>query len=352
MKALAKILTGALVLSACSPAADTVGETAAETETTTRVVNVYSSRHYSSDRAIYAAFTEETGIEVNLIEAGGDTLIERVRADGERSPADVIVTVDAARLHRADEAGLFAPTDFSALLDGVDEHLIHPEGHWVAVSKRARVIAYASNRVEAGEITSYADLADPAWQGRICIRSSGNVYNQSLLAGLIARDGEDAAQAWAQGIVDNMAREPQGGDTDQLRGIAAGDCDVAVVNHYYYALLARSDDPANAAVANGIELVFPDQETGGTHVNISGVGIAVNAPHPAEAQALVEFFLSDFSQRAFVEMTNEIPVIENTQWDNPVVAGFLPFVEDSRNVNELGENNATAQRVFDRVGWQ
>lgn len=352
MKALATILTGALVLAACSQAPETAASSDSEAQAEQRVVNVYSSRHYSSDRAIYAAFTEETGIEVNLIEAGGDQLIERVRADGDRSPADVLITVDAARLYRADEAGLFAPTDFNALLPDVADHLIHPEGHWVSLAKRARVIAYSRDRVDPSEISDYEDLTGPEWEGRICIRSSGNVYNQSLMASIIARSGEDAAEAWANGIVANMARAPQGGDTDQIRAIAAGDCDVAVVNNYYYGSLARSDDAANNAVANAVGLIFPNQDNDGTHINVSGAGVAVNAPHPEEARELIAFFLSGFGQRAFAELTNEYPVIADAEWDNPVLAGTLPFTEDTRNINELGENNATAQRIFDRTGWQ
>lgn len=352
MKALATIFAGALALAACSQApesASTGSDTAAEE--TTRVVNVYSSRHYASDRAIYAAFTEETGIEVNLIEAGGDQLIERVRADGERSPADVLITVDAARLYRADEAGLFAPTDFASMVPGIAEHLIHPDGHWVSLAKRARVIAYARDRVDPSTLSNYEDLTGPEWEGRICIRSSGNVYNQSLLAAIIERSGEEAAEAWATGINANMARAPQGGDTDQLRGIAAGECDVAIVNQYYYGSLARSDDAANNAVAEAVGLIFPNQEMGGTHVNVSGAGVAVNAPHPEEAQQLIAFFLSEFGQRAFAELTNEFPVIEGSEYDNPVLEAMLPFVEDDVDMGALGENNATAQRVFDRVGW-
>ena len=218
-------LAASAALAACSQPATEDSETA-------RVVNVYSARHYSSDEAIYAAFTAQTGITVNLISANGDQLIERVRADGERSPADVLITVDAARLHRAEQAGLFAVSDFSALTADIPDNLIDPEGYWVSFAKRARVIAYSNDRVQPGEITSYEDLADPRWQGRLCVRESGNAYNQSLLASIIARSGEDAAQAWAQGIVDNMARPPQGGDITQIQGVAAGECDVAITNHY------------------------------------------------------------------------------------------------------------------------
>jgi len=349
-----KLLAAAagLALAACSQPATDIASDQTEAAAEARVVNVYSARHYSSDAAIYAAFTEETGIEVNLVSASGDQLIERVRADGARSPADVIITVDAARLHRAEQAGLFAAADYSDLASGIGANLIDPEGYWVSFAKRSRVIAYSNDRVQPGEITTYADLADPRWEGRICVRESGNAYNQSLLASMVAHLGEDGAQAWAQGIVDNMAREPQGGDRTQINGIAAGECDVAILNHYYYAMMVNSDDPAAQAAAAAVTLFFPSQETTGAHVNVSGAGIAVNAPHPAEARELIAFFLGDYAQRAFAEMTNEIPVRGDVSWDNPTLAAMLPFTEDDLNVSELGDHNETAQRIFDRVGWQ
>lgn len=340
-----------LLMTACSPGPD--GDTAAsEQSDTARVVNVYSARHYRSDAAIFEAFTEQTGIEVNLIEANGDQLIERVRADGPRSPADVIITVDAARLHRAEEAGLFARTDFSEFTPPIADYLVDPDGYWIALAKRARVIAYSTQRVQPGEIETYEDLADPRWDDRICVRESGNAYNQSLLASMVARLGEEAAEAWAAGIVENMARPPQGGDITQIIGVAAGDCDVAITNHYYYALMRKSGEAANRAAAEAVTLFFPNQETSGAHINISGAGIAANAPHPEEARALIAFFLSEEAQRMFAEMTNEIPVVEGVEWENPILDAMLPFVEDQRNVSELGDHNATAQRIFDRVGWQ
>lgn len=339
------VLAAGATLAACSQPAPRESDTA-------RVVNVYSARHYASDDAIYAAFTEQTGIAVNLVAAGGDQLIERVRADGERSPADVIITVDAARLHRAEQAGLFAETDFSDLTSTVPANLVDPQGYWVSMAKRARVIAYANTRVQPGEIETYEDLADPRWRGRICVRESGNAYNQSLLASIVARSGEAAAEAWAQGIVDNMARPPQGGDITQIQGIAAGECDVAIVNHYYYALMVNSEEPARQAAAAAVTLFFPNQATSGAHINVSGAGIAANAPHPDEARALIDFFFTDEAQRMFAEMTNEIPVTVSATWDNPTLDAMLPFVEDARNVSELGDHNETAQRIFDRVGWQ
>lgn len=338
------------VLAACSPSETADRDTNAATAE--RVVNVYSARHYRSDAAVYAAFTEATGIRINLIEADGDQLIERIRADGARSPADVVITVDAARLQRAEEAGLFAQTDFTEFTAGVPDNLIDPEGYWVGFAKRSRVIAYSNQRVQPGEITTYEDLADPRWQGRVCIRQSGNAYNQSLLASIIARSGEEAAEAWAAGVVANMARPPQGGDTAQIQGVAAGDCDVAVTNHYYYALLANSGEPANRAAAEAVTLLFPNQDSYGAHINVSGAGIAVNAPHPDEAREFIAFLLSEPAQRIFAEMTNEIPAVASTQWENPTLEAMMPFVEDSLNVSELGDHNAAAQRIFDQVGWQ
>lgn len=354
MRLAALLLATATGLAACTPATD---ETAsmpenAEAETAPRVVNVYSARHYRSDDFVYEAFTQQTGIAVNLISARGDQLIARVAADGERSPADVIITVDAARLHRAENAGLFARSDFSDFLPDVPAHLVDPDNYWVAFAKRARVIAYSTERVQPGEVTSYEDLADPAWNDRICVRGSGNAYNQSLLASIVATSGEDAAEGWASAIVENMARDPQGGDRDQLRGIAAGECDVAIVNHYYYAMLANSGEEADRAAATASTLVFPNQDDRGSHVNVSGAGIAVNAPHPEEARELIAFFLSDDAQRMYAELSNEIPVIASAEWENEVLADMLPFAEDQLNVSELGDNNETAQRIFDRVGWQ
>jgi iron(III) transport system substrate-binding protein len=343
-------ILAAAALAACSPAAQESAETE-DTSASERVVNVYSARHYSSDAVVYTAFTEATGISVNLIEANGDQLIARIRADGARSPADVVITVDAARLHRAEQAGLFAQTDFSAYSDRVPAHLIDPDRYWISFAKRARVIAYSPDRVGADEIATYADLADPRWDDRICIRNSGNAYNQSLLASIIAQSGDDSAENWAAAIVENMARAPQGGDRDQLRGIAAGECDVAVVNHYYYAMLANSGDEADRNAAAASVLHFPSEANGGAHVNVSGAGVAVNAPHPEEAMALIDFLLSNEAQRIFAEESNEIPVVADAIWDNDVLDAMLPFAEDTRNVSELGDHNAAAQRIFDRVGW-
>jgi iron(III) transport system substrate-binding protein len=312
------------------------------------VVNVFSARHYASDDAVYAAFTEETGIEVNVIEAGGDLLVERVRTDGDRSPADVVITVDAGRLYRAAEAGLFQPAGLDEAMEQIPAYLHHPDDLWFGFATRARVIVYAPERVDVSELSGYEDLADPRFEGRVCVRSSNNVYNQSLLAAMIDRLGADGAEAWAQGVVDNLARAPQGADTDQIRAVAAGDCDVSLVNHYYWARIANSGNPADQAVANATELFFPEN----THINVSGAGLAAGAPNTENARSFLRFLLSPEAQRAFAELTNEFPAVASTQYDNALLDELHDFSADDLNVNVLGENAAEAQRIFDRVGWQ
>ena len=356
----------ALTLTACGPGADETaedaapaqsGETAAEgaaaQSDAPREVNVYSARHYSSDQAVYAAFTEATGIEVNLVEAGGDLLIERVRADGERSPADLIITVDAGRLERAEQAGLFQPVgELGENYAALPEHLRHPDDLWFGFATRARVIAYSNERVDPEDVQDYSDLTGEQFQGRVCVRSSNNVYNQSLIAGMIANEGEEAAEDFAAGIVANLARPPQGGDSDQILAIAAGECDVAIVNHYYYARMVGADDPDSAQAAEQVSLSFPTMGEAGTHVNVTGVGLGENAPNEDEARALMEFLLSPVAQRAFAELTNEIPAVPGAEYDNPVLDALTEgFEPDTGNVARLGDYNADAQRIFDRVGW-
>ena len=344
LNALRLIAAGAAAatLTACGqPATDNAG-----------AVNIYTARHYASDQAVYAAFTQATGIQVNVMEAPGDLLIERIRADGERSQADVIITVDAGRLWRAEQAGLFQPApELTDVLASIPVNLRHPDGDWFGFANRVRAIAYAPSRVDPGAISDFTDLADPAWRGRICVRSSSNVYNQSLLAGLIASEGADAAEAWARAVVSNLARPPQGGDTDQIRAIAAGDCDVAIVNHYYLARLKASEDLADRQVGESVDLVFAQLAGRGAHVNVTGAGLAAGAPNRDNALQLLEFLLSDQAQRAFAELTNEYPAMPGVTYDNPVLDGFGAFTAAPVNVNALGENAVEAQRIFDRVGW-
>ncbi|NJO12071.1 MAG: extracellular solute-binding protein, partial [Leptolyngbyaceae cyanobacterium SL_1_1] len=213
-----------------------------------QVVNVYSARHYDIDDDLYNSFTEQTGIEVNVIEGDSDELLERVQNEGESSPADVFITVDAGRLWRAEEAGLFQPVASTVLEEKIPANLRHPDNLWFGLTKRARVLVYNVDQVEPSELSTYEALAQPEWKGRVCVRSSGNVYNQSLVGSIIETDGEAAAEAWAKGLVSNFARQPEGGDVDQIKAVAAGQCEVAIVNHYYWARLAKSDSPEDQAV--------------------------------------------------------------------------------------------------------
>ncbi len=324
------------------------------------VVNLYSARHYDSDLELYALFTKETGIEVNLIEGDADELIERIKSEGSNSPADVFITTDAGRLWRAEQAGILASVDSDILKAAIPENLRHPEGKWFGLSKRARVIVYNKDYVDASELSTYEDLASEKWKGRICIRSSSNIYNQSLLASIIEADGAAAAEAWAQGLVDNLARAPQGGDTDQITAVAVGECDLAVVNHYYYArMLADAgpeddDDPVDEnakEVAEQVKLFFPNQADRGTHVNISGAAVIETAPHKDNALKLLEFLVSPEAQAIFADQNFEYPVVSGVA-SSEVIQTFGDFKADELNVAVLGENNPEAVRIMDRVGWR
>ncbi len=316
------------------------------------VVNIYSSRHYQTDEALYANFTKQTGIKVNRIEAGEDALIERIRNEGPRSPADVLITVDAGRLWRAEQLGLFQPVKSSVLEARIPQNLREPAGHWFGFSMRARLIAYNKERVRPGEIETYEELADPKWKGRVCMRSSTNIYNLSLMGALIDRLGEQKAEAWAKGVRDNLAQEPKGGDTDQLKAIAAGQCDVTVSNQYYYARLARSQKADERQVAERLSIVMPNQKTSGTHINISGGGVLKTAPHRAAAVKFLEYLASDEAQRYFADGNNEWPVVANVKVDNPVLSALGDFKRDQLNVAVLGRNQPSSQKIYDRVAWK
>lgn len=316
------------------------------------VLNLYSSRHYQTDEALYSGFTKQTGIKINRIEAGEDQLIERIRNEGARSPADVLVTVDAGRLWRAEQMGLLQPVRSDVLDRRIPASFREPGGHWFGFSMRARVIAYAKDRVKPAEVPAYESLAEPKWKGRICVRSSSNIYNLSLMGALIEQLGEAQAQAWAQAVRANMAREPKGGDTDQLKAVAAGECDVAISNHYYYARLARSAKAEDRAVAENVGIVFPNQAGRGAHVNISGAGVLKHAPHREAAVKFLEYLASDDAQRYFADGNNEWPVVPDVRVNNPVLAALGAFKYDPINVAVLGRNQPESQKLYDRVAWK
>lgn len=308
-------------------------------------VNIYSGRHYDADLAIYDAFTAETGIKVNLIEAGGDALIERLAREGAASPADMFITADAGVLWRAQSRGVLAAVADSAIEARVPEQYRHPEGYWFGLARRARVIIYNKEMGLPEGLSTYEDLSDPAYSGMICIRSSSNVYNQSLLASLISHNGETAAEGWARGVVANFARKPQGNDTSQIEAVAAGLCQVAVVNSYY---LARFVDDE---IGQKVGILFPNQDGRGAHVNISGAGVAAHAPNRENAIALLRYLLEPETQDLFARGNNEYPVSEDVAASGPVTE-LGAFKADTLPVARLGEHQRLAVQIFDRAGWQ
>ena len=313
------------------------------------VVNVYSARHYDTDMAMYERFTEETGIKVNLIEGSSDALIERIKSEGQFSPADMLITVDAGRLWRAEKEGIFQPVDSAVLSERIPAHLRHPEGEWFGLSKRARVIAHKKDMALPAGFGTYEALADEAFRGQVCMRSSGNIYNLSLMASLIDAHGVKAAEAWAKGVVANFARTPQSNDTGQLKAVASGECTITIANTYYLGRLMASTKPEDKALMANLEIVFPNQDGRGTHVNISGAGVTKYAPNRENAIRFLEYLTSDFAQRLFAEGNNEYPISGLTT--GPVSA-LGEFKRDDLNVSVLGENQTEAVKVYDRAGWK
>lgn len=314
------------------------------------VLNLYSARHYQTDEALYANFTRQTGIRINRIEAKEDELLERIRNEGAQSPADVFITVDAARLAKADELGLFAPVK-SKLLEGrIPAHLRSPD--WFAFSTRARVIIFNKDTIKAEDVRNYEDLAGPKLKGQVCSRSGSHPYNLSLMSSLIAHLGEQKAEAWAQGVVANFARGPKGGDTDQIKAVAAGECGVAVSNTYYLVRLMRSTKPEDRKIMEKVGIVWPNQQSQGAHINVSGGGMLKTAPHKEAAVKFLEYLASDDAQRYFADGNNEWPVVAGVKMDNPGLAALGSFKADNLPIPTLAKNAALAQKIYDRAGWK
>jgi iron(III) transport system substrate-binding protein len=323
---------------------------AAPADAQDRVLNVYSSRHYDTDRALYDGFTQRTGIRIRLIEGDADQLIERIRNEGANSPADVLMTVDAARLYRAQAGGILQPVRNAALEARIPAHLRDPEGHWFGISKRARVIMFDRQNPPQG-LTRMEDLSDPRFRGQICVRSSSHPYNLSLMGSILAANGEQAAEAWARGVVANFARQPQGGDTPQFQAIPAGQCRIAIANTYYLARFGASQNPAERALYDRIGVIFPNQADRGTHVNVSGAGVVRTAPNRAAAVAFLEYLASDDAQRLFANGNFEYPVVAGIE-PHPALARFGEFREDSLNAARFGASSAQALQIMQRAGWR
>lgn len=314
-------------------------------------VNIYSSRHYDADKLIYAAFEKKTGILVNVIEGKDDELIERLKAEGRNSPADILLAVDAGRLWRAQDAGVLQPIKSALLEKAIPAAYREPEGYWFGLSARARVIIYNKAAVKPTELSSYEDLADPKWKGRILVRSSTNVYNQSLTGSILAAHGPEKTEAWAKGLVANFARPPQGGDIDQIKAVQAGEGDIAISNTYYFGRLVNSSNPKERELAQKVAVFFPNQGDRGTHVNISGAGVVKYAPHKQAAITFLEFLATPEAQKIFAEANYEYPVVAGIP-AHPVVAAWGDFKRDGLNAAIYGRNNAEALKIMDRAGWK
>ena len=314
-------------------------------------VNVYSARQEVLIKPLLEAFEAATGITVNVVSGKADALLTRLEREGVNSPADLLLTTDAGRLVRARQAGLLQPVTSALLEANIPPQYRETEGHWFGLSVRTRTIIYARDRVTADQLSTYEALAGTEWRGRVCVRSSNSVYNQSMLAAMIAHSGIAATETWAAGLVANFARKPQGGDRDQIRAVAAGACDVAIANTYYLAGLAKSDDDADRQVAGKVAVFWPNQGGRGVHVNISGAGVTRHAANVAEAVALIEFLSGDAAQRLYAEVVNERPVKPGVPV-SAAVAAWGAFEADSLNLTLLGEFNAEAVRLADRVGWR
>jgi iron(III) transport system substrate-binding protein len=316
---------------------------------TAQELNIYSSRHYDTDEALYSGFEDATGITINRIEGDADELMARMQAEGRNSPADIFVTVDVSRLNRAVDAGLLQPVDSDVLEARIPANLQDAENRWFGFSQRSRIIFYNTDLVDTPPAT-YADLANPAYEGLVCIRSSTNTYNQTLLASIIAHEGEEAARDWAEGVVRNFARSPQGGDTDQIRGVASGECGVAVSNTYYFVRALREQVDGVSEHLDVIGYVFPDQNGNGAHMNVSGAGVAAHAPNRDAAVAFLEYLASDAAQVYFSSGNNEYPAVEGVEMVEEL-AGLGDFAADDVDLSDVAANLATAQRIFNQVGW-
>ena len=325
--------------------------TAVYAESHSGEVNLYSSRHYDTDERLYSDFTEQTGITVNRIEANADELIARMQAEGLNSPADILLTVDTSRLERAKQAGILQSIDSDVLEARIPASLQDADNQWFGFSQRARIIFYDKTEVENPPL-DYLSLADPMYEGMVCHRSSTNVYSQTLMSAVIENHGEEAAREWAQGFVNNFARDPQGGDTDQLRGLVSGECDIAISNTYYFARALRTEvDGLDAEAMESIGWIFPAQNAEGAHMNLSGGGVALNAPNRENAIKFMEYLASDQAQQYFSAGNDEYPAVAGVGL-SPSVAAMGLFRPDAVDLSAVAKNLPVAQQIFNEVGWE
>jgi iron(III) transport system substrate-binding protein len=312
---------------------------------------LYSARHYTSDNALYDEFTRQTGIKISQIQAGDEALLERLRSEGKASPADVILLADAARLWKAQIEGLFQPANSLLLSKAIPANL-RGDDLWFGLTTRARLIVFDKTKVSASQIQTYQDLAKPEFKGMVCTRSASHPYMLSLVGSVIEHQGEEKAAAWVRGIVANLARSPRGGDTDQIKGVASGECAIALTNSYYFVRMLKSANTAEREMAQKMGVVWPNQATTGTHVNVSGGGIARYAPNPDAARKFLEFLASPAAQAQFANSNNEWPVVANVKIDNPELMRLGKFKADTLAASTIGKSQIAAARLIDRAGWR
>jgi iron(III) transport system substrate-binding protein len=316
-----------------------------------REVNLYTDRHYPVDDSIFRLFEREYGIRVNVVKGDAQELLARLDKEGATSKADMLITTDIARIYQAKEHGFFQPVEMGDALKNIPSHLYDDEGIWFGLTKRARIIVVSKERIADDELMNYEDLADPKYRGRIAMRSKENVYNQSMLASIIAAIGEEEALSWVKGVVTNLYQSPKGNDRDQVKAIFAGQADASVVNTYYLGKMMTSDDPLEVEAVNAVRIVFPNQSSRGTHINVSGAGVLKHAVNREEAQMLLSFLLSHKIQQIYADGNFEYPVLQ-TAVSNEIVRSMGDFKEDELSLNRLGALNTTAIQLFDRGGWK
>lgn len=321
-----------------------------------KVLNLYSARHYQTDEVLYANFTKQTGIKINRIEADDNALFERLKTEGKNSQADVIVMVDAARIWRAEIEGFFQPVQSKILNTRIPANLRGKDDgqgpEWFGFSTRARVIVYNKATVNPADVATYESLANPVNKGKVCTRSGSHPYNLSLIGSMIERNGEKATEQWAKGMVANFARPPRGGDTDQIKGVASGECGVAIANSYYYVRLLRSTKPEDIAAMKNVGFIWPNAKTSGTHFNIAGGGVAKNAPHREAAVKFLEYLASDQAQAYFADGNNEWPAVKTVKVKNESLESLGNYKMENVSIASIGKNQIAAQRILDRVGYK
>ena len=324
----------------------------AENETE-QVVNIYSQRHYDVDQMQYDNFEKSTGIKVNVIKSNADELIQRMQNEGDNSPADLFITVDVGKLWQASNMGLLQKYQDESLTDGITESLLDKNGFWIPVTYRSRILVHSNERVQRSELSTYEDLANSKWKGRLLVRSSSNSYNQALLSSLVGNLGDEATKSWTQAVVSNFARDPKGNDRDQVKAIAAGQGDVAIVNSYYIGLLLSSENEEEINAGKSVSVFFPNQGEGqrGSHINVSGIALAKNSPNKSNALKLIRYLTTDEAQETYVNNTYEYSVKPNIM-PNKIVSDWGSFKKDPLDLNMLGIKRNDAIRIFDAAGWK